>query len=275
VRVDEHTIQLGSSPVFYRSAPAPSLPPLYVHGVPTSCDEWTRFLARTGGIAPDLPGFGRSGKAGNLDYSLEGLVGFLERLLGVLEIERVKLVGHDWGATVGLVFALRHPTRVERLVIVNSVPLLEGFRWPWFAQLWRRPVIGELAMGSTTKWLFGRVLRQGSASPQAWPAERVAAVWEQFDQGTQRAILRLYRSSDVQQLAEAGAGLATLQVPVLVVWGEDDPWISPTFGDEYAKRLPQATLERVPDAGHWPWLDRPEVTERIAIYLEGEEVAAR
>jgi pimeloyl-ACP methyl ester carboxylesterase len=59
VRVDEHTINLDESPVFYRSAEAPDVPVLYLHGIPTSSDDWIEFLARTGGIAPDLIGFGR------------------------------------------------------------------------------------------------------------------------------------------------------------------------------------------------------------------------
>ena len=73
VRVDEHTINLDESPVFYRRATeAPGVPALYLHGIPTSSDDWVEFLARTGGIAPDLIGFGRSGKGGHLDYSVDG-----------------------------------------------------------------------------------------------------------------------------------------------------------------------------------------------------------
>ena len=57
VHVDEHTISLDDSPVYYRSAKAVTgAPPLYLHGVPTSSDDWTEFLARTGGLAPDLIG---------------------------------------------------------------------------------------------------------------------------------------------------------------------------------------------------------------------------
>ena len=80
-----------------------------MHGVPTSSDDWIPFLERTGGIAPDLIGFGRSGKGGNLDYTIAGLTDFLERLLEHLEIDRVKLVVHDWGAAVGLALAQRQP----------------------------------------------------------------------------------------------------------------------------------------------------------------------
>ena len=68
--MDEHTIDVGGTPVFYRRATGGAL--LYLHSVPTSSDDWRDMLARTGGVAPDLPGFGRSGKAAHYDYSLAG-----------------------------------------------------------------------------------------------------------------------------------------------------------------------------------------------------------
>ncbi len=270
MRVDEHTIQVAGSPVFYRTAPAPGVWTLYLHGVPTSSDDWVAFLERTGGIAPDLIGFGRSGKGGHLDYSIEGLAAFVGDFVDELGVDRVQLVLHDWGAAGGLVFAQRHPERVARIVLCNALPLLEGFHWHRLARLWRRPLVGELVMGSTTRWLLARALRRGCVSPDAWPAERIAAVWDQFDQGTQRAILRLHRSADEQRLAVTGAGcLPALDAPALVIWGDRDPWLPGELAVAYASRLPHATAERIPDAGHWPWLDQPEVVERVAAFLEG------
>jgi pimeloyl-ACP methyl ester carboxylesterase len=271
VGVEEHTIELGGMPVFYRRA-APSsagAPPIvYLHGVPTSSDDWLPFLERTGGIAPDLIGFGRTGKAGYLDYSINGLSGFLESFMDYLELGRVQLVMHDWGAAPGLVYAQRHPERVHRLVLVNALPLLPGFRWQGPARLWRRPGLGELAMGSIPKWLFARTLREGSVNPEAWPDARVKELWQQFDQGTQRATLRLHRSGDEARLAEAGTHLDTISAPTLVIWGECDPWLPPKLGEDYAERLPDARLERIADAGHWPWLDQPTVIDRVAEFLD-------
>jgi len=266
--VDEHTIELGGSPVYYRSAAVPQVPPLYLHGVPTSSDDWTDFLERTGGIAPDLIGFGRSAKAGNLDYSIAGLANFVEDFLDNLGITRVQLVAHDWGAAAGLALAQRHPDRIERIVLINPLPLLPHFAWHRLARLWRAPLLGELAMGSTTRWVLGRALRRGVETPNAWPKERVRTVYEQFDQGTQRAILRLYRGTSEQQLADAGGDLKTLSMPALIIRGLCDPWIPGIFGEKYARVLPNATLETLPDAGHWPWLDDTRVIDRVAAFLE-------
>jgi pimeloyl-ACP methyl ester carboxylesterase len=266
VRVDEHTINLDESPVFYRhAADAAGVPALYLHGIPTSSDDWVEFLTRTGGVAPDLIGFGRSGKGGHLDYSLDGITRFVEWFLAEMQLDTVKLVAHDWGAAVGLTLAERHPERVERLVLINPPPLIRGFPWPRLTRLWRLPVIGEGLMGATTEGMLARALRHGSVREDAWPDERVAEVWEQFDQGTQRAILRLVRSTGPGAIA-GGAQRATN--PALILWGERDPWYPPVLADAYGAHLPGAQVERLADAGHWPWLDRGDLVERVATFLE-------
>jgi pimeloyl-ACP methyl ester carboxylesterase len=173
VRVDEHTITTDHGPVYYRSAPAAGIPTLYLHGVPTSSDDWIPFLERTGGLAPDLLGFGRSAKGGHLVYSLDGLAEFVERLLAQLGVERVTLVAHGWGAAVGVELAARNPERVERIAVFNPLPLIDGFRWPRAARWWRRPVLGELLMGSITKRMLRRALRHGSIPRSSrWSSRR-------------------------------------------------------------------------------------------------------
>jgi pimeloyl-ACP methyl ester carboxylesterase len=269
VGVDEHTIEVAGASVFYRRAPAHDTEVLYLHSVPTSSDDWLATLALSGGVAPDLPGFGRTTKAGNLDYALAAYATFVEHFLDALALDRVALVGHGWGAAAGLIFAQAHPDRVVRLAIVDAVPLLEGFEWPAIARWWRRPGIGELLMGSVNRWLLARLLRRGSTDPAAWPDARVDAVWDQFDQGTQRAILRLHRSVDEPALVAAGAQLETLDVPALVVWGDDDPWLAPAFADAYGRRLPHATVEHISAAGHWPWLEDAELGRHLAEFAAG------
>lgn len=267
--VDEHTIEIAGASVFYRRAPAHDSEVLYLHSAPTSSDDWQAPLALSGGVAPDLPGFGRTDKGGNLDYALPAYAAFLERFLDALALDRVAVVGHGWGAAMALMFAQAHPDRVVRLAIVDAIPLLEGFEWPALARWWRRPGIGELVMGSINRRLLARLLRSGVGEAGAWPDARIEAVWDQFDQGTQRAILRLYRSVDASALAAAGARLDALRMPALVVWGDRDPWLAPAFADAYGRRLPGATVEHVAAAGHWPWLEDPVVGRRLAEFAGG------
>ena len=118
-------------------------------------------------------------------------------------------------------------------------------------------------MGSLTKRALGRLLRKGGT----WPEDRIDTVWAQFDQGTQRAILRLYRDAGEPRLAGLGGALDKLEMPALVIWGQRDPWLGLELGQGYAERLPRAGLERIGDGGHWPWLDRPAVVDRVAEFV--------
>jgi len=268
--VSERTAEVDGLPVHWYSAPVPDgrAVPLYLHGVPSNGDEWVPFLARSGGLAPDLPGFGRTGKPGSREYTIAEYDRFLERFLDELAIERVSMVVHDWGA-VGLAFAQRHPERIERLVIINAVPFLPGYRWHRTARLWRTRGIGELAMGATNAFTLEHLTRESNVTPGPMPAAWRASVMDHFDQGTQRAILRLYRSSPAEVLAAAGERLGALTMATLVVWGMQDPYIPARFGGAYAAALPNAELLELPDAGHWPWLDRPDLLERLADFLSG------
>jgi pimeloyl-ACP methyl ester carboxylesterase len=241
---------------------------VYLHGVPNSGEMWEPFVRRTGGMAPDLPGFGNADKHASGDYTFRGLARWVSELTA--DMDRFSLVMHDWGA-VGLLAAMERPEAIDRIVLIDAVPFLPGYRWHPVARVWRTPVAGELFMGLSSKWGARQLARaQGRDIPREVIDELVEQVWKHFDHGTQRAILRLYRSAPVQALAEAGAGLSRIQAPALVVWGGADPYLPTSFAHDYARALGgPAEVDVVDGVAHWPWLERPEVVDRVARFLEG------
>ena len=250
----EHRTEIDGVEVAWRERG--DAPVLYLHGVPNSSVMWEPFLERTGGVAPDLPGFGDSGKPADFPYSVAGYGRLLQRFVDERCLDRVTLVMHDWGA-VGLALAQSRPELVERLVVIAGVPLLPGYHWHKFARAWRRPLVGEMTMGFTFRWNVRRVM----------PERLVDDAWRHFDHGTQRAILKLYRSAPERTLAEAGQGLGEVTAPGLVVWGDEDPFIPAEFADLYAKALGgPATVERIEGAGHWPWTDDPALIARVVAF---------
>ncbi len=300
--LSEHTEEIGGLPVFWRSVPHAGIPALYLHGVPSSSDDWiapgehhgrrswwrrwwrpkrgedewvepplyeTGFLERSGGLAPDLPGFGRSGKPAYLRYTIDEYAGFIERFLDHLEVERVNLVMHDWGV-VGLAFAQAHPERVERLVMMNTIPLLPDYSWHRAARLWRTPLLGELVMGASTRRVLRFATSRSNAAEGPLPNAFLDSILSTFDEGTRRAILRLYRSSPPEVLERAGGELSRLRMPALILWGQHDPYIPPLFGKRYADAIQGSELVELPDAGHWCWLDRVDVIDRVVGFLEGD-----
>jgi pimeloyl-ACP methyl ester carboxylesterase len=255
LEVTEHRAEVAGLEVNYRRAG--DAPILYLHGVPTHSHDWIPFLERTGGVAPDLPGFGKSAKPADFDYSIEGYDRFLEAFVDELGLERFSLVLHDWGS-VGLALAQRLPERVERLVLCATVPFVPGFRWHRVARGWRTPVVGELLMGFTTRWAFRREL----------PGELADEAWDAFDHGTQRAILKLYRASPPEVLARAGERLGEIRAPALILWPEDGPYIGAEFGRAHADAMGGETTLEMVRGGHWPWLRNRELIDRAAAFLK-------
>ena len=254
MEVVERSVEVAGLTVHCRQAG--DAPILYLHGVPTDSRDWLPFLERFGGIAVDLPGFGRTAKPADFDYSIAGYDRFLEELTNELGLTRISLVMHDWGG-VGLAFAQRFPDRIERMAMFSLVPFLPGYRWHRVARGWRTPLAGELLMGFSTRWAFRREL----------PAEIADQAWERFDHGTQRAILKLYRASPPELLAAAGERLGDVPAPALILWPRDDPYLPERFGQALADALAgDATLELV-EGGHWPWFARPELVERAGDFL--------
>ena len=244
--VSEQRGLVGEAEVFWQEAPG--LPVLYLHGVPTDGDDWLPFLEQTGGFAPDLPGFGRSSKRGDLDFSMEGLGRFAEDFANARGLDRMSLVVHDWGAA-GLLFAMRAPERVERLVIIDAIPFLPGYRWHRIARVWRRRGAGELFMGATSA--------RGIATlaPDLKPRARVVA--ERFDQGTQRAVLRLYRSAPENVLARAGEGLGAITCPALMQYSRSEMEVISGMSCSITRRLAPSSactrLMRGPNASASRW----------------------
>lgn len=264
------TVDVGGVPVFVRRRDGVGDPVVFSHGNPTHSADWLGFMERLDrpAIAFDLPGWGRTPAARGLDFSMHGLARFFGRTLEALGVGRHALVVHDWGG-LALIDAQTHPERLDRLVVVNAVPLLPGYRWHWIARwFWRRPVLGELFNLTATKFALRQITRQATPRPGPLPDEFVDMVWETWPRGINRPLLELYRSGDPEALAAAGAGLGALDVPSLVVWAAGDPYIDARFGQAYAERL-GGELLNLDGAGHWPWIERPDMIDRVAEFLEG------
>lgn len=270
VDVEAVSLQVGGEPAFALRAVRPGAEgpcPVYLHSPPSDSGDWRGPLGRTSGIAPDLPGSGRSAKGGHLDYGIAATAAFVIGLLDALGVGQVRLAAHGWSAGVALRMAALHPARVERLALCSPRSPGGGEGAPArLERLLRRPVAGELLMGFATRSLLGRRLRRGSVDPSAWPPERVAELWERFDQGTQRAILRRLRSQDPVVEPE------TVRLPALVLVGREDPWCG-AEARALASRLPQGRLAEAP-GGHWPWLDSSEAEALLAGWMSGAPAGA-
>jgi pimeloyl-ACP methyl ester carboxylesterase len=234
---------------------------LFVHGNPGSRLDWADLAGRVGeagvrAVALDLPGFGQADKPDDFPATVPAYAEFIEGARIRLGLERIHLVVHDFGGPFGLTWAAEHPDAFASAVIVNAPPMA-GYRWYPLAHVWRTPLAGELLHLTLVRPTFAALARRGH--PRGLPRGFIDRMWRDYDGGTRRTVLKLYRATDARRMSPASpSALAELDRPALVVWGMHDVYIPTRFAHRHREAFPSATFVRLPDSGHFPMVDDPE-----------------
>jgi pimeloyl-ACP methyl ester carboxylesterase len=225
-------------------------------------------------IAPDLPGVGLSDPIDlPADRYRETAVAWLDRLLDTLELDATTLVGHSGGGVWALWYALAHPDRVRRLVLIGP-PALPKTSCPLPMRLVATPGVGALLprlAPPTPK----SVLRLASVmGEQATLARRpdlidllVALGRDPVTDRAAKAEIRLLVSPFALLSRSGFRGrsrvrpdeLRQVAMPTLIVWGERDPLGGVAVARAITDLIPHAHLEVLP-TGHGPWLGEPART---------------
>ena len=240
---------------------------VFVHGNPGSSEDFDALVPHIGDfarvIAPDMPGFGKSERAAAFSYTVDGFARHLDAILQHFGVRHAHLVLHDFGGPWGLAWAAAHADRVRSLVLIN-IGVLPGYRYHKYAHLWRTPLLGELVIFGTTRASFKLALNLDN--PKPLPDAILNRMFEQWDRGTRRAVLSLYRATSASAVSSVKQGemLAPHRVPALVVWGAGDPNIPVRYADAQAQYF-DADVHRIDGAGHWPMIDEPERTRAVVL----------
>ncbi len=268
IEVEERRINVGGLTTRYFRAGNDGLPLVLLHGDSASALDWSWVLPTLGAThrvyAPDFPGFGESAKP-SLDYSPEFLRQFLVDFIDALGIERAVLVGNSLGGLVSLRFALSRPEQVAALVLVDSSGL--GYSvTPALSQL-TLPLYGEAAISwcqtplgaKQRSWLRTSLLfAHPSQVPDVWLAEQERmAQMPGFLQATVSSLRAQVNVFGQRQVLLDSLG--QLQMPTLVVWGTDDLVFPKEQAQDAVSRLQQGYLAFIPDCGHLPHIERPEL----------------
>jgi len=249
---------------------------VFVHGNPGSSEDFAELQPYVGdfarALAPDMPGYGRSERAAEFEYTVDGFARHLDALLRHFGVVRAHLVLHDFGGPWGLAWAAAHPARVASLVLIN-VGVLPGYGYHKYAWLWRTPLLGELTIFTTTRAVFKRTLNRDN--PKPLPDAVLDRMFEQWDRGTRKAVLSLYRATSAFEVSSVtqGEALAPHALPALVVWGRGDPNIPVRYADAQ-KRFFDAEVHVIDGAGHWPMIDEPERTRALVLPFLRRRVGA-
>ncbi len=259
-------------------------PVLMVHGNPTWSFYWRRLVNGLKGgsrcVVPDHIGCGLSDKPDDsrYRYTLASRVDDLEALADHLELERVTLVVHDWGGAIGFGWAVRHPERVSRLVILNTAAfhLPPGKNVPWQLRLVRDSSLGVFLVRRFNA--FARGAAWIGCARRRMPAEVRDAYCAPYDSWQSRiATARFVQDiplvpSDPAYpvLDEISDGLGALaDRPALICWGEKDFVFDHHFLAEWERRLPRAEVHRFADCGHYVMEDAAdEIVPLVRSFLE-------
>ena len=246
-------------------------PLLMLHGNPDSHRLWLAMIEQLKAdhdcIAPDLPGFGASAVPAANDVTIAGFAQWVDDLVDALGLsEPVDVICHDVGGFYGLAWSARHPQRLRRLVITNTL-FHADYHWHFWARIWRSK-LGELSMRAVDWPLVGRAalgltLRLGGPGlSRAQIAETLAG----FHATARAQVLRIYRETDPEKFAPWRAPMEACIAahPTLVLWGERDPFIPAGFADRFGS----ARVERLPGVGHWAVAEDPaRCAERVRAHL--------
>jgi pimeloyl-ACP methyl ester carboxylesterase len=158
------------------------------------------------------------------------------------------------------------------LTLIN-IGVLPGYHWHYLARIWRTPGLGEAFMASTTRFGFGMLLKHGN--PRGLPKEFVDGMYDHFDAGTKRAVLKLYRATDhPEEMAEKfGDAFRAWTFPVLVVWGRHDPYLPVSYAERQRAFFPKARVCVLDGSGHWPHADDPEGVAALVTPFLSQAVA--
>lgn len=263
-RVTYKTVKIGGLDIFYREAGSPSNPTvLLLHGFPTSSQMFRNLMPQLAGryhvVAPDYPGYGNSSAppVDKFDYTFDNLANVVDKFAQELKLDRYSLYVMDYGAPVGYRLAVKHPERVQALIVQNGNAYEEGLRefWDQFRAYWKdrseqnAETMRKLLTLDATKWQYTNGVRNASViSPDAWTTDQYM-----LDRpGNKEIQLALFYSygSNPPLYPQWQAYFRKYQPPMLIVWGKND-FIFPAEGAEPYKRDLKNLEFHLLDTGHF------------------------
>jgi pimeloyl-ACP methyl ester carboxylesterase len=264
---DSRFIVVNGIKVHYKMAGQGEPAFLLMHGFAASVFSWREVMqpfAQHGlVVAYDRPAFGLTARpmpgewTGTNPYSLDAQVELAIGMMDALGMPRAILVGNSAGGTVAALTALRHPTRVRALILVDPAIFVGGSA-PWYQPLMTTPQgrrIGQLMARQIKNWGI-------EFAKSAWhdPAKITPEIWEGYTkplraENWDRA---LWEFTAASRPAEVRQHLAELTLPTLVITGDDDRIVPTEQSVRLARALPNAHLVVIPNCGHIPHEECPD-----------------
>ncbi|KOP28021.1 hydrolase [Hapalosiphon sp. MRB220] len=272
------TVSVNGLDIFYREAGSPNAPTiLLLHGFPTSSHMFRNLIPALADrfhlVAPDYPGFGNSSMpmVTEFDYTFDRLAQVMENFIEAIGLKRYSLYVMDYGAPIGYRIAVRHPQRVEALIVQNGNAYDEGLRefWEPLKAYWQNRTpenadkLRQLLSFDATKWQYTHGVKNlESISPDNWNIDQ-PLLDRPGNQDIQLALFYSY-GSNPPLYPQWQEYFRQYQPPTLVVWGKNDPIFPSQGAYPYKRDLPNLEFHLL-DTGHFAL---EEEGEAIASYIK-------
>lgn len=264
--VEIHYVEEGEGPLVVLLHGFPELWYSWRHQIPTLANAGFRV------VAPDLRGYNLSSKPPAIaDYEILRVVDDISALIVALGESSAMLVGHDWGGMAAWLAPMVRPDLYTKVAVLNCphpAPLSRELkRWRQklkfaYQLFFRLPLIPELLLRAGHFYLLRRALRRLSAREDAFTDNDIRAYTEAWSQkGALSASLNYYRALPRNRRSVKKA-LRRLEIPLLLIWGEQDPVFVPEVTERFDEWAPNLTLVRIREASHFVQSDAPEAVSR-------------
>lgn len=251
-----------------------SIPMILLHGTSSSLHTWEACVQEWKKehriIRMDLPAFALTGPHPLHDYSIEMYVSFLHEFLLKQNIQRCYLIGNSLGGLIAWQYAVRYPTSVEKLVLIDAAgyPRI-NFKGNLAFQLARVPVLKEVLKVITPLSLVRKSV-EDVYGDNSKVSDTLVEQYRDFAcrEGNREALVA--RLNYVENLDTTL--ISAIQTPTLVLWGEKDKLILPGDALKFKRDLPNNKTLLLPGLGHVPMEESPEViVPLVADFIKEKE----
>lgn len=257
--------EIGGMPVHYRDEGS-GPPLLLLHGTASSLHTWDGWAEALGSdfriLRMDLPGFGLTGPSPERDYTIDAYVAWLDTFVSRLGLDSFHIAGNSLGGHIAWRYALAHPERVERLVLVDAAgyPRTTPQPPPFAIRLARVPVVNRVLTFAAPKGLYRQSVLDVYGDPARVTGPLVQRYFElSLRPGNRQAFVDRARTDR----AVAGDDPGRVSQPTLVIWGSEDRWIDVADGEAFARDIPDARLVVFDGAGHVPMEEIPRPSAAV------------
>jgi len=263
----DHFLQVDGVNLHYLEYPGPGQVVFLLHGFGSSTYSWEKVapILQLEGFhvyALDMKGFGWSDKPEESDYSPFALVEGVNAWMDAVGLQDVVFVGNSLGGAVAVLMALEHPDKVASLVLVDAAGYPMEF--PFIVKVARTPTSGFFANLFYGRWLVKFNLNQVYYDPDRLTPEQVDAYYDRLrTENGVGAMVALARSIDFERFAPYAERAREIEVPSLLIWGAEDRWVPLAIGERFDEDLPNSELVVIPECGHVPQEERPDVTAEL------------